>query len=341
MIRLALLALLVACDPKEEAAATAPSDAPAALTTAPAVAASWRPTEEITGSLEPAASVQLGFAVGGRLEKLEVSRGDVVSAGQVLARLDTGLASAQLAQAEAAVAGAQAQLAAGEAAFARATALYEAKGLSDQQYADAKAGVEAGRAGLEQARAAARLARENLGYHSLRAPIGGVVTNGPDNVGMVIGPGNPLFVIEDLSALQLKGTASESASWLSAGLTATVLAGNGVTVPATVTRVIPSLDPATRRLPVELRIDAPGPEVRAHSFARATITAGSDQPAVAVPKGALVARPDFLVFRMSADKPEKVQVSRLGEQGDLAIIGGPIAVGDLVVVDPPAGLGDE
>lgn len=339
MIRFAILSLLLACGSQPEDAAPAAVAAPS-LTTAPVVAASWRPTEEITGSLEPVASVQLGFAVGGRLESLTAARGDVVAQGQVLAKLDTGLAAAQLAQAEAAVAGAEAQLAAGEAAFSRASALYEAKGLSDQQFADAKAGVEAGRAGVEQAKAAARLARENLSYHSLRAPIAGVVTNGPDNAGMVVGPGTALFVIEDLSALQLKGTASEAASWLVAGLSATVIAGNGVSTPATVTRVIPSLDMATRRLPVELRIDAPGPEVRAHSFARATITAGTDQPAFAVPKGALVARPEFLVFRMSGDKPEKVTVTRLGEQGDVAILAGPLSAGDLVVVDPPAGLGE-
>ena len=341
MSRILILATLLFAGCKAETSAEAVAAVAPVLDTTAVVAANWRPNEEMTGSLEPIASVQLGFSVGGRLDALMVSRGDSVKVGQPLARLDSGLAGAQLSQAEAAVAGAEAQLAAGESAFTRAKSLYEAKGLSDQAFQDAEAGVKAGRAGLDQAKAAARLARENLSFYTLRSPIDGVVANGPDNAGMVVGPGSALFVIEDLSSLQLKGTASEAATWLVPGLSATVTAGNGATAQATVTRVLPSLDQATRRIPVELRIDAPSADVRAHSFARARVEGGTDAPAWSVPRGALVARPDFLVFRLKDGQPEKVSVNRLGEQGEAALVSGPLNEGDLVVINPPAGLGEQ
>lgn len=338
-----LLLTLLACGSGSEPTPSATA-ASATLALTPIEATRYRPEIELTGSLDPAASVQLGFQVGGRLAALLVHRGDAVTAGQALARLEADLASAQLAQAEAAVEGAAAQLAAGEAAFQRATALHEARGMSDQQYQDAKAAVEAGRAGLEQARAAARLAKTNLRFQTLTSPIAGVVSGAPDNAGTVVGPGTPLFLIEDLSALQLKATAPETATWLSAGLTATVISGAGASASATVTRVLPALDPVTRRLPVELRVDAPPPAMRAHSFARATVQSATEVDAWQVPRTAVVARPEYAVFVVPAGAPDsaepaRVPVSVISETTDRAILQGALQAGDRVVVEPPSTLG--
>lgn len=339
---LILLTLLACGGSKPEATTQVASDT---LEVAAVQPTTWRPEIELTGSLEPVASVQLGFDVPGRLASLLVTRGQAVEQGQALARLDATMASAQLAQAEAAVRSAEAQLAAGEAAFARATALYEAKGMSDQQYQDAKAGVEAGRAGVDQARAAARLARANVGFHTLTSPITGVLTNAPDNPGMVVGAGTPLFVVSDLSALQLKTSAPEASTWLVEGLEATVIAGSGVTAPARVSRVLPALDPVTRRLPVELRLDAPPAGMHAYTFARARVVAAVESPAWQVPATAVVARPDFVVFAVreggDPEKPAKIAVELVKKDGGLATVQGGLTAGDRVVVDPPSGMGQE
>ncbi|MES2642223.1 MAG: efflux RND transporter periplasmic adaptor subunit [Myxococcota bacterium] len=346
-----LIALLAGCsaDPAVPAAQAA-AVTPVTLRTATAEAVGYRPTTELTGSLEPIASVQLGFDVPGRIEAILVPRGGTVKKGEAIARLDNAIASAQLAQAEAALAGAAAQVAAGESAFARVTTLNDAGGVSKQQFMDAEAGVLAGRAGVDQATAAVRMARANLGYHTLRAPIDGVVTNGPDNAGMLVGAGTPLFVVEDLSALQFKATAPETAAWIRADLPALVLPGTpGVLggAPAKVVRVLPSLDPATRRIPVEVRIDSPPPTVRAHAFARVRIEAGEDVAAVSVPKGAVIARPDFCVIVQDAASGttdgavRKVAVEVLAERDGKSIVRGlGLDAGAVVVVDPPNGLGE-
>ena len=236
-----LILSLFACKP--EAAAPVASASTGLYELSPVEAAKYRPEIELTGSLTPVASVQLGFMVGGRLEALLVNRGQMVAENQAIARLDSALASAQLAAAEAAVKGAAAQLAAGESGLARAKSLHDALGMSDQQFQDASAGVEAGRAGVDQALASARLARANFGFHTLKSPINGVVSSAPDNPGAVVGPGSPLFVIEDLSALMLKATAPETAIWLKEGLEATIVSGSGLRAPAKVARVLPALPP--------------------------------------------------------------------------------------------------
>jgi HlyD family secretion protein len=53
------------------------------------------------GSLYPAEQIELGFRTGGQLAELNVSAGDFVEAGQVLASLDSASAEMQLEQAEA------------------------------------------------------------------------------------------------------------------------------------------------------------------------------------------------------------------------------------------------
>lgn len=338
-----VLLLLLGCSPETATPAAQAASAAPALRTAAAEAVPWKPTTELTGSLEPVASVHLGFDVPGRIDAILVARGQAVKKGDPVARLDAAVAQSQLAQAEAAHAGASAQLAAGEAAFKRVQALKEAGGVSDQQFGDAEAGVRAGRAGVDQAAAAVRMARTNVGFHTLRAPIDGVVTNGPDNAGILIGAGTPLFVIEDLSALQVKATAPEEASWIREGLDAIVLPGTAGGIggtPAKVVRVIPSLDPATRRIPVEIRVESPPPTLKAHAFARVKVEAAEEMPAVAVPKGAVVARPDFCVLVQTGDSVKKITVEVLAYEAERTIVRGlGLDAGATVVVDPPNGLG--
>lgn len=339
-----LLLLLAACGP-----GAAPTEAAVAAVTqgwrtAPVEAARHRPSVELTGTLTAVASVQLGFDVPGRIEALYVQRGRAVRAGERVARLDASLAAAQLAQGEAALAGAEAQLAAGEAAWGRAQKLKEAGALSEQQYADAEGQILAARAGVEQARAGVRLARTHLGLHTLVSPIDGVVTNGPDNVGLMTGAGAPLFVIEDLSALQVKATAPESAAWVREGLPATVLGqspGVAAGFPGRVARVIPSLDPATRRIPVEVRVDAPPAELRANAFARVRIEGDAEIDAWSVPAEAVVARPDFSVFVLPAPTAEPVQVpvSIVAEDGGRRLVTGALNAGAEVILSPPPTLG--
>ncbi len=345
MTVVSVLFLLAACS--EEAAPTASpapvaaSVAPAAVRTAPVEAVQYRPVVELTGTLSAVASVQLGFDVPGRIEKLLVDRGERVKKGKPIARLDDSMAKAQAAQAEAAVSGARAQLAAGEATLGRLEKLKAAGGVSEQQWSDATAGIAAGRAGVEQAEAALRLARTHVENHVLRSPISGVVSNGPDNAGMMVGAGTPIFLVEDLSALQVKATAPESASWLAEGQDAEIIVPGGEPVKARVSRVIPSLDMATRRIPVEVRVDDPPATLRANGFARVSVRGAADIPAFKVPAAAVVARPDFCVFVKDGESVKRVPVEVLERGADGVTVRASLAADAQVVLDPTTEAGAE
>lgn len=335
--------LLQGCDdasPEAEAEAVQASQ----LSTALVERASYRPSAEISGSAEPIRSVRLGFDVPGRLKELTVRRGETVIEGQALAVLDGRVAGSQYSQASAAVAAADAALAAAEDALARLDQLKES--VSAQQRVQAEAQFKAARAQRDQAVAAQQAAGTSLRLHTLVAPISGIVTEAPDNPGALVGAGTPLFVIEDLSALRIKGSAPDdlSGGWLSDGLSATVRSGiSEETAQAVVERVIPSLDPATRRLPVEVRIDTPPSWLRAHAFVRAEVTAAQDVPAFSVPSGAIVARPDFSVLRLKSPQEtkgvERIPVTVVKEDGERTLVLGDLKEGDIVAVNPPLDLG--
>jgi HlyD family secretion protein len=125
-------------------------------------------TVSASGSLEPVRQVDLGFDVSGKVAEVSVDIGDRVTAGQVLARLDTISLELSLRQAEAQLKSAQAQLAkaqqpateetlkAAEASYYSALAQYQnlKNSPSSESLASAKAQLEKAKVALERAQAA-------------------------------------------------------------------------------------------------------------------------------------------------------------------------------------------
>lgn len=249
------------------------------------------PREEVTGTLFPAQALQVGFEVGGRLAAVKLGKGAAVKKGDVLGQLDVEIVDAQVAQAQAAVAAAEAASVMASDVASRNEALQKEGGVSDLQNrassataAQARAQLLAAQAQLAQARAARR-------RHDLRAPFSGTLIDAPEQTGATVGPGTPLFNLENLDTLLLRTTVSESLrSRLKPGAKVRVesIGGPGVfTEDATVRTILPSADPATRRVPVELAVPNADGRFVAHTLARAVLLLGEDQDARVLPGTAL------------------------------------------------------
>ncbi|MEA3459326.1 MAG: efflux RND transporter periplasmic adaptor subunit [Chloroflexota bacterium] len=103
-----------------------------------------------TGSLVPQSEVTLAFKSAGRVVEVLVEEGEMVEAGEVLAKLETDELELQVKQVQANLAGAQANLAKLEA------------GATEEEIAAAEASVEAARADLTTAKAGLARAQANL-----------------------------------------------------------------------------------------------------------------------------------------------------------------------------------
>ena len=142
-----------------------------------------------TGNVEAITTVQVGAEISGRLASVDVDYNDHVHAGQVLARFDRTLLSAQRAQTAAAVAAAaaaleQARTAQQKAAVdsSRTARLWADGGVTDADHDAALStarlaaqAVAAAQAQLTAARAADQVARTNLTHTVIQAPIDGVI----------------------------------------------------------------------------------------------------------------------------------------------------------------------
>ncbi len=173
-------------DARGEAANKAPDPIPVEVqpVTRRAIAASYTGT----APLEPRAESQVVAKTSGVALSVLVEEGDRVRAGQVLVRLDPDRATLQAAQSAA-------QMAKLEASYRRS------QQLAAEQLVSA-ADNEQLRFDLENARAANRLARLELSYSSVTAPISGVVASRSIKTGNFVQINTPIFRIVDTSRLE-------------------------------------------------------------------------------------------------------------------------------------------
>jgi HlyD family secretion protein len=145
-----------------------------------------------TGNLQPTNKVDVGSELSGLVDLVLVDENDKVSAGQVVARLDTSRLKDAIAQSQASLASAEAKQNQAEATLAESTAslnrLREVSTLSggkvpsrtEMETAEAtllrsQAEVSSAKAAVNQARAALSSDQINLSKASIRSPIEGIV----------------------------------------------------------------------------------------------------------------------------------------------------------------------
>ncbi|MEQ9467862.1 MAG: efflux RND transporter periplasmic adaptor subunit [Ekhidna sp.] len=196
-----------------------------------------------SGMVQPVVEVQLSPEVSGEIIDLRVEEGDSVSKGDFLLRIrpdnfqsayDQAVAGlnqqkASLAQAKAARARAAANFKRAEQDFDRQKKLFEEKVISEadfqladanyqiaeQDYESAKESVNAAEYILSSAEARVDDARENLRLTSLTAPMSGIVSKLPVELGeTVLGTsqfqGTEVMRIADLSKMEVKVDVNEN-----------------------------------------------------------------------------------------------------------------------------------
>ncbi|MBI5070395.1 MAG: efflux RND transporter periplasmic adaptor subunit [Deltaproteobacteria bacterium] len=344
------LALSAACGRRADALPAAEPAAPAA---GPALVepARVRHAGEVlaTGLLRSRQTAQLAPSVPGTLQRVVARRGQQVVEGATLLILDGDAARATLAQAEAAVSAAEAQLRLAEDALRRTAEIQKADGgVAPAQLVQVEAQRDLAAAQAAAARAQRQQAEVNLRYHTLRAPFPGVVTRVPEGVGMPVAPGAPLVSLESTRTLVLDTSLTqEEAAAVAPGAAVEVWvpATGARTREARVAVVVPAVDPATGRVPVEIEISNAAGRFLPHASARARLPAGPPRDLYRVPTGALLQRDGaHAVWTAGADGKARALPARLvAQEGDSALVDpgpGGWPAGLRVVERPPLGIAE-
>ena len=349
---LASALLAAGCSRSESAEAKGPSE-PDAIEVAATEArvGDVAQTLAISGSLVPQTRVDVRSKVPGRLERVLVTIGDRVSAGQLVATLDAREIDTQVDAADAAVNVAKAALASADAALANATLelerarnLFERGALPRQRldgaetaHRSAEAQRDLAQANLAQAGAAARRAREVRRDANLTSPITGVVVERNFDPGNLVAPGDrPVVAVADTRVLKLEaGVAELEAGRLRAGMPArvSVQARPGAIYEGRLAALAPEIDARNRHFRVQVRVPNPESQLLSGMYATASIETARARQVVTVPREAVGLRDGRrVVLRIAAERIEEVPVAEgIVDAGRIQVSG--LNGGDLLVAD--------
>ena len=130
-------------------------------------------TRELPGRTSAFRVAEVRARVSGIVQKRLFTEGADVREGQVLYQIDAAPYQAALDSARAALARAEANAASVRLSEQRTKQLIEAKAVSQQDYDNALAGLQAAEADIAAAKAAVQTAEINLGYTSVASPVSG------------------------------------------------------------------------------------------------------------------------------------------------------------------------
>ncbi len=143
----------------------------------------------LTGQIRAKDQVSLAFRLDGRVIERPVHVGDVVAAGQVVARLDPHTQQNTLRSAQAALASSEAVLAQARLSFWRQQELLKDGWTPRAKFDEAQQGLRTAQAQVDSAKAQLRIAEDQLGYTTLVADAAGAITAVGAEAGEVVHAG--------------------------------------------------------------------------------------------------------------------------------------------------------
>lgn len=233
-----------------------------------------------TGLLTTENDARLAFKIGGVIDRIYVTEGQTVKKGQLLATLKTGEIDAQIAQTKLSYEKAKRDL-------DRAQNLYKDSVATLEQVQNARTGVDLAQQQID-------FVTFNEKYTSIYATVGGFVTRKLANEGEIIGPGMPLFVLNEASSkgdwlLKIGVTDAEWASIQpNERVEITFDAYPNKTFTGSVYRKAPTADPTSGSFSVDVKVNFSNERPAMGMFGKAKIASNTKRQMTVIPYGALL-----------------------------------------------------
>jgi len=159
-----------------------------------------------TGTVRAKQEAVLAAKMTGQIHRIRVQVGDHVKAGQPLVEMDASSVRIGLQNARAMERLATARLAEAEREVERGRQLFEAQGMPQSRWDQVQTGREIAAAQLDQARAAVKMAEQQVADSVITAPFAGVVTGKFQNAGntVTLMPVSPILALTDVDSLEVK-----------------------------------------------------------------------------------------------------------------------------------------
>lgn len=287
-------------------------------------------TTDITGSrvfsgtIEESKSTSVSFPIGGTLSTINVSEGQTVQKGQVIATIDaTNLKNAyEIAR----TATAQAK-----DVYDRMKTLHDANSIPDMKW------VEAQNA-LASAQSAEAIARRALSDATLTAPVSGYVQHRYLEPGQTVAPIAPVVTIVTLNPVKVNVSIPENEiSSIDKGQRADITVGSigGTSFSGAVSEKGIAANPITRAYDVKIQLPNPGNQLMPGMICDVVFESAAPTKAIVLPPAAVTLNTDNtnFVWVCQDGKAQRRTVKVEGMTDSGIIVSSGIADGDSVIIE--------
>lgn len=297
----------------------------------------------VSGALDAERTATLRAEMGAQVTGVLVEPGTPVVKGQLLVQLDASGVRDQYLSMQSSVRAAESAADMAKSDLSRDQRLTDAGALATRQLEATRRASLQSDAALADARSRYATAALNLRRTEIRAPFSGIVAARPVRAGDVVSSGNPLVTVVDPASLRLEAQVPVdqlSAIKIGTPVLFTVSGYEGRQFRGLIARVSPAVDPATRQVPIVVRLANTQGMLVSGVFVDGRVAtqsrAGVTVPTSAVDQRGL--RP--LVYRIKDGRLEKVEVE-LGFEDPVTErieIRSGLAAGDTLVMGSAQGL---
>ena len=237
----------------------------------------------VSGALKAVNSAVIKARVAGELRDLTVREGDVVKAGEVVARVDPTEYASRMKQAQEQADSAKAQIDIAQRQFDNNRALVDQGFISKTALDTSSSNLVSAQSNYKAAMAAVDVTRKSMEDTVLRSPISGLVSLRLAQPGERVAIDARVVEVVDLSRLELEASLSAGDSVdVKVGQTATLqIEGSAQPVTARVARINPTAQAGSRSVLVYLSIGNPT-GLRQGLYAQGVLGTGV-RPSLAVP----------------------------------------------------------
>ncbi len=295
------------------------------------------PMLSFSANLEPLWNADISPKVDGRIDKLYVDEGDVVTAGMVIGTLDTNELSAQVMQAEGNLLSSQASLEQAELDLSRAQELAKQGAVAAQALDSARTKRDLTLGQVRSAQGNLVLLQARLDNANIIAPRGGIIIKRYLQAGSYVKAGSQVISIADVSSLLGKATIGESQlNEISIGLPVIIKVNalQDQEFSGVITRISPAATLPARTFTAEITIPNNG-ILKSGMFSKIIIPGSIHKNALVVPERALVMREDQkTIYVLTAENKVQQRMLKLGYVGEgwAEVLEG-LADGERIVID--------
>ena len=257
----------------------------------------------LPASLKAKNEASVNSNISSMVTAVNVSVGDQVSKGEVLAVLDSAVAAKTYEKARLGLANV-------EKTYLRAKGLFEEGAISQMEFDSAKVNYDTV---LEDY----NLAKLNLDYTRITAPMAGVISAKNMEVGQMAVPGQEAFRIVDLSTLIAEsGVSEKDITKLQYGQNVNVKLQSGETYSGKIDSISPVTNQMTSTYPISVVIDNPDGKLKAGMFADIEIIFGVNKSSISVKNTSIINEDEvYYVFLNNNGKAKKQEV-KIGIQDE-------------------------